>query len=410
MAHFAQLHFKKVFERAKSNRGIHDVCKCKCNPTLFSFPNIHIENASQEHFNKHFLWILFGFQSDLLALNGTKPLDKQEKAFASIEKQAKLEFPQLTKSNEREFFERMLQADGTNVFLYLHGNTGSRAAAHRVELYKLLREMGFHILALDYRSYGDSTSRTMSEAGVVRDAIAVYKYITNITKTPVFVWGHSLGTGILAAMMASLEQSNIRPPKLAIMESPFSNIRDEVREHPFSRLFRHLPWFDYTIAEPMYANHLRFESDKNIAKFRQPVMILHAQDDLVVPFKLGYKVSGLSDDTDTVIQYRFEARIVWLIPTCLNSNFPFSIGVRFSCFVRHWTLETSHGVRLNFIASKHPVSMDISIYSRPPNCQRSLMSSSKHIKMNCSNCVLHYFLFDICSIVIIIIVRALYLL
>lgn len=197
----------------------------------------------------------------------------------------------MTNSNEHEFYERMLHANGSKVFLYLHGNTGSRAAAHRVELFKLLREMGFHIIAFDYRSYGDSTPKTMTEAGVVRDAITVYKYITNVTKNPVFAWGHSLGTGILAHMMASLEENNIYPPRLAILESPFSNIRDEIREHPFSKLFRHLPWFDYTIAEPMYANHLRFESDKNLAKFRQPVMILHAQDDLVVPFKLGYKVS-----------------------------------------------------------------------------------------------------------------------
>lgn len=231
-------------------------------------------------------------QSVVRALNNTNPLYAQENAFASIAKQAKREFPQLTESNEREFFERMLQADGSNVFLYLHGNTGSRAAAHRVELYKLLRELGFHILALDYRSYGDSTPTTMSEAGVVRDAIAVYKYITDVTKQPVFVWGHSLGTGILAHMMAALEQhQTLVQPRLAIMESPFSNIRDEIRQHPFSKLFRHLPWFDYTISEPMYANHLRFETDKNIAKFRQPVMILHAEDDLVVPFKLGYKVS-----------------------------------------------------------------------------------------------------------------------
>ena len=41
----------------------------------------------------------------------------------------------------------------------------------------------------------------------------------------------------------------------------------------------------------MYKNKLRFESDQHIAEFRQPVLILHAEDDLVVPFELGYKVS-----------------------------------------------------------------------------------------------------------------------
>jgi len=40
----------------------------------------------------------------------------------------------------------------------------------------------------------------------------------------------------------------------------------------------------------MYANQIRFESDKHVAEFHQPILILHAEDDLVVPFKLGYKV------------------------------------------------------------------------------------------------------------------------
>lgn len=307
---------------------------------------------------QHVCRLILNSQSELVALNSTKPLEQQENAFASIENQARHEFPHVTERNEREFFERMLQADGSKVFLYLHGNTGSRAAAHRVELYKLLRELGFHILALDYRSYGDSTPKTMSEAGVVRDAIAVYKYITDITKRPVFVWGHSLGTGILAHMMAALEENHMIAPRLAIMESPFSNIRDEIRHHPFSKLFRHLPWFDYTIADPMYANYLRFESDKNIAMFRQPVMILHAEDDLVVPFKLGYKVS----------ESRQSATIMCIDRRHLQLTFLYSFDI-FSYFERHWTLGTNHGVRFNFIDSKHPASMDTSIYSVHPNCQ-----------------------------------------
>lgn len=91
-------------------------------------------------------------------------------------------------------------------------------------------------------------------------------------------------------MLATLERNHVFGPRAAILESPFNNIRDEVGEHPFSKLFRKLPWFNYTVADPMYANNLRFESDRHITEFRQPVLILHAEDDLVVPFKLGYKV------------------------------------------------------------------------------------------------------------------------
>lgn len=186
----------------------------------------------------------------------------------------------------------MLRTPSSSIVLYLHGNTGSRGAPHRIEMYKLLRELGHHVIALDYRGYADSSAITPTEHGVVSDAIAVYRYITEVTKNPVFLWGHSLGSGVSAHMMAKLHKQNIYGPRLLILESPFNNIQEELRAHPFARFFKRLPWFNYTIGNPMYNNELRFESDKHIATFKQPVMILHAEDDLVVPFKLGYKVSA----------------------------------------------------------------------------------------------------------------------
>lgn len=47
----------------------------------------------------------------------------------------------------------------------------------------------------------------------------------------------------------------------------------------------------------MYDNKLRFESDQHIAEFRQPVLIMHAEDDRVVPFHLGYKLYRTALDT-----------------------------------------------------------------------------------------------------------------
>lgn len=42
-------------------------------------------------------------------------------------------------------------SNGQNVIIYNHGNAGSRATPHRVELYKVLRKH-FHVIAYDYRS------------------------------------------------------------------------------------------------------------------------------------------------------------------------------------------------------------------------------------------------------------------
>lgn len=80
----------------------------------------------------------------------------------------------------------MLHISGAKIIFYMHGNSGSRAASHRVELYNVLRAQGYHIIAFDYRGYGDSLPNSPTEAGLVNDAIAVYKYIQSVTKNPVF--------------------------------------------------------------------------------------------------------------------------------------------------------------------------------------------------------------------------------
>ena len=44
------------------------------------------------------------------------------------------------------------------IVIYLHGNAFDRGAWHRVEMYKLLSShFGSHVIAFDYRGFGDST-------------------------------------------------------------------------------------------------------------------------------------------------------------------------------------------------------------------------------------------------------------
>ncbi|XP_053684035.1 lysophosphatidylserine lipase ABHD12 isoform X1 [Sabethes cyaneus] len=200
-------------------------------------------------------------------------------------------------ATQKELFEQTLKTSSNDIVLYLHGNTASRGASHRVELYKMLRSLNYHVITLDYRGYGDSTDVSPTERGIVYDALAVYQYITSISSNPVYLWGHSLGTGVATHLLSLLTDMSLPGPKAVVLESPFNNIREEICAHPFSKLYRHLPWFDFMIISPMYDNQLRFESDHHISEFRQPVLILHAEDDAVVPFKLGYKLYRVALDT-----------------------------------------------------------------------------------------------------------------
>lgn len=149
--------------------------------------------------------------------------------------------------DQDKLFEDALRKLPGRIVLYMHGNSGHRGAGHRVELYQMLQKLDCHVIAFDY-----SSPVECSEFGLVNDALAMYSYIKGVTNSPVYVWGHSLGTGVATHFMSRLVAEGLPQPQALVLESPFSNIRDEVAKHPMSWLFRHLPWFNIMIAQPMY--------------------------------------------------------------------------------------------------------------------------------------------------------------
>ena len=74
----------------------------------------------------------------------------------------------------------------------------------RVGLYKKLLALGYYVLAVDYRGYGDSTVISPTEASCVMDARAALAWLTAKLgdRVKVVVWGHSLGTAIASHMVS----------------------------------------------------------------------------------------------------------------------------------------------------------------------------------------------------------------
>ena len=51
-----------------------------------------------------------------------------------------------------------------------------------------------------------------------------------------------------------------------------------------------MPKFDWLFLKPLASSGIDFRSEEHITHVAAPVLILHAEDDLVVPFTLGKKV------------------------------------------------------------------------------------------------------------------------
>ncbi|XP_061645899.1 lysophosphatidylserine lipase ABHD12 isoform X7 [Phyllopteryx taeniolatus] len=196
----------------------------------------------------------------------------------------------------QEWFESTLSSAHPAI-LYLHGNAGTRGGDHRVQLYKVLSSSGYHVLAFDYRGWGDSQG-SPSEGGMTSDALFVYEWLKKRRGGGrVYIWGHSLGTGVATNLVRQLCAGG-SPPDALILESPFTNIREEARSHPFAMVYRHLPGFDWFFLDTITANDIRFANDDNVNHISCPVLILHAEDDHVVPFQLGkelYEVAARSE-------------------------------------------------------------------------------------------------------------------
>lgn len=194
-------------------------------------------------------------------------------------------------SNRTSIDESSAFNDRRPIVLYVHGNGGNRAGRHRVALYKRFAyEADYHIITFDYRGYGDSTYRTPSAKGLTQDALAMYDWLLkqkNVDKSRIVVYGHSLGTAVAARCVSEIPTAN-QPPTL-ILEAPFDTLANAIANHPFAAPFKLIPNFNYFFVDPIeQSTEFNFDTAKALKFIKKTkLLILHAEDDRIIPFKLG---------------------------------------------------------------------------------------------------------------------------
>ncbi|XP_041985725.1 lysophosphatidylserine lipase ABHD12 isoform X1 [Aricia agestis] len=241
----------------------------------------------------------------------------------SVNERLKTKLQQTADKEElNSIFDEALATSKTPIILYAHGNALARTAPHRVLLYQLFQKLDYHTIALDYRGYGDSTNVNPSEDGVVEDLLMVYDWIRTIidksdSPPPVFVWGHSLGTGIsshllgnLDTLCSSLLDRPLPQPQGLILEAPFTTLEEEVANYCVTPLVTWLPYFNYFFLTPFVTRRHAFNTVANLARSTVPILILHARDDIIVPYALGEKLykSVKQSRGGAVLMHSFDRR------------------------------------------------------------------------------------------------------
>jgi hypothetical protein len=158
------------------------------------------------------------------------------------------------------------------VVLYLHGNGAS--LRWRLDRFRALTSDGTGLVALSYRGYGGS-SGSPTEAGLINDAEAAYAFtVARYTPSRIVLWGESLGSGVAVALAAE------KPVGRVVLQAPFSSAADVGAER-------------YWFVPVRLLMKDQFRSDLRIGKVTAPVLVLHGDQDQVVPFALGQRLYAM---------------------------------------------------------------------------------------------------------------------
>ncbi len=171
------------------------------------------------------------------------------------------------------------------VLVFCHGNAGN--ISHRLDKLMILRRAGASVLLFDYRGYGRSSGRP-DEQGIYLDAEAAYRWLAEekkISADRIAIHGESLGGAVAMELALRRRASGL------ILESTFTSVVDMCK-HAFPFLPANL------------LVRFRYDTLSKISKLSCPVLVMHSQDDDIVPFAMGRRLFDAAPGPKTFFEMR----------------------------------------------------------------------------------------------------------
>lgn len=159
--------------------------------------------------------------------------------------------------------------------LYLCGRGGSKTHYSSLSRIKGLQQLGFSVLAIDYRGYGLSEGKLPNESRLYQDSQAAWQYLTQdkkIVPQNIIIYGESLGGAV--GIDLAVKQNNAAA---LIVQSSFTSMPEQIKRfRPGLRIFP----LNLILTQ-------RFNSLAKVRSLAVPVLFLHGTNDPIVSYKMS---------------------------------------------------------------------------------------------------------------------------
>lgn len=154
------------------------------------------------------------------------------------------------------------QPGARGLIFFLHGNAGNLDIwLPDTEFY---RKAGYDVFMIDYRGFGKSSGKILSEKQLHADVLAAWNSVAaEYQGRPIVIYGRSLGSGLAARLATKVRADSL------ILVSPYASLIRLGREH--------FPWV------PSFVTRYRLHTDHWLPEVRTPILMIAGGLDRLVP-------------------------------------------------------------------------------------------------------------------------------
>jgi hypothetical protein len=151
--------------------------------------------------------------------------------------------------------------------IVFHGNAGS--AINRIYYLQALEKLGYRVILAEYPGYG-ARKGSPSETTLILDGIEILKQALHDFGDPVFLWGESLGSGVIGGIM-QVGQTQV---KGIVLVTPFDSLANVAQHH-------------YWFFPAKWLVRDEFNNLKSLQDYQGSIAVLLAGEDEIIPKKYG---------------------------------------------------------------------------------------------------------------------------